>query len=214
MPVYHSADRSKPADRNRLGYLYVGFLHAPLTVLGPGTRVGLWLAGCGKNCTGCLSPELAEPRPEQKYPLDLLLAQILDLAKKNKAAGLTVSGGEPFDQGPELLFMAKILKTHGLRDILVYSGEKKDTLLKKYPDLTDFISALVDGPYEQDRPSKEIFRGSAGQTLHVFDEGLKEMYQAWSARTQRQVQILVSQNRIRLLGIPGQGGFDRLKDLF
>ncbi len=33
----------------------------PVTSLGPGRRVVLWVAGCRKRCPGCISPEMQDP---------------------------------------------------------------------------------------------------------------------------------------------------------
>ena len=62
--------------------------------LGPGRRVVLWVRGCSIGCPGCMTPELwakVQPRPIEP------LAEMLSGALQGHE-GLTISGGEPFEQ--------------------------------------------------------------------------------------------------------------------
>ncbi len=194
--------------------LEVGFIQAPLTVLGPGRRVGLWLRGCGRGCPGCISDDLWEVKQESRRPVKDLFEEIDALRRETKAAGLTVSGGEPFEQAEGLKSLLALGQAAGWADVLIYSGFLMKELLAAHPWLPDLASAVVDGPYERDRPSLEPWRGSAGQTLNLFRPYLAGLYEEWQKDEQRKVQIIVSEpgGLVRLLGIPGPGDYDRLRN--
>ena len=76
----------------------VSRLHYPVTTLGPGRRVGVWLQGCSIRCAGCISPDTWDSHVNLTSTEQLARALAV---WSPEADGLTVSGGEPFDQ-PEL----------------------------------------------------------------------------------------------------------------
>ena len=192
--------------------LEVGFLHAPLMALGPGRRVGLWLRGCERDCPGCVSPDLQAAAPETRRPVQELFAEIEGLWRETQAAGLTISGGEPFQQAVGLRALLTLTRWAGLTDVLIYSGFLVRDLLAAYPWLPLLAAAVVDGPYERDRPSLAPWRGSAGQALTVFQSSLAETYAQWQLDSARKSQIILSESgTIRFLGIPAPGDADRLK---
>ncbi|HSV19446.1 MAG TPA: 4Fe-4S cluster-binding domain-containing protein, partial [Casimicrobiaceae bacterium] len=39
--------------------------HWPVTVLGPGKRIGLWLQGCSIHCPGCVSQDTWSADPSK-----------------------------------------------------------------------------------------------------------------------------------------------------
>ena len=193
--------------------LEVGFIQAPLTVLGPGRRVGLWLRGCGRGCPGCMSDDLWEARPESRRPVRKLFEELDGLRRETDAAGLTISGGEPFQQAEGLKALLILIQSAGWLDVLIFSGFSMKDLLAAHPWLPTLAAAVVDGPYEQNRPSRESWRGSAGQKLTLFKADLAELYKKWQNDEKRKVQIIVSETGVvRLLGIPGQGDFSRLRN--
>jgi anaerobic ribonucleoside-triphosphate reductase activating protein len=194
--------------------LEVGFTHAPLTVLGPGRRVGLWLMGCGRGCPGCLSPDLWQAGPESRRPVKEIFKEMESVRRETRAAGLTISGGEPFQQAEGLKALLTLGQAAGWADVLIYSGFLMKELLAAHPWLPDLATAVVDGPYEQGRPSREIWRGSAGQTLTLFKPELAGLYETWRHDETRKAQIIVSEpgGFVRLLGIPGPGDYDRLRN--
>ena len=53
--------------------MYLDRILYPVTSLGPGKRLCIWVSGCNARCEGCANPELWTQRPEQKensqYPL-------------------------------------------------------------------------------------------------------------------------------------------------
>jgi anaerobic ribonucleoside-triphosphate reductase activating protein len=193
--------------------LNTALIHAPVLVLGPGVRLGLWLAGCRQRCPGCLSPDFQDPAAGRVTETGELAEHLVRLARAHQTDRLTVSGGEPFDQGPELGVLLGTLREKGLKDILVYSGRRLSELEPLCPWIPRLVTALVDGPFEIDRPCREIYRGSAGQKLHIFDKTLKPAYRRWARQTRRQVQILSGESSLRLLGIPGRDDYDQLNRL-
>jgi anaerobic ribonucleoside-triphosphate reductase activating protein len=171
--------------------------------------VGLWLAGCRRRCPGCLSPDFFDVKPEQKIdPLELA-GQILFLAKKMGLKALTVSGGEPFERAENLGILLEKLRGEGIRDVLAYTGFEAAGLLAEFPWVPELVSALVDGPFDLNEPSQEIFRGSRGQKLFIFDPSLDPMYSGWSKQTKRQAQFLLERGRIRILGVPAIGDYEK-----
>ena len=73
----------------------VSRLHFPVTTLGPGRRVGLWFQGCSLRCPGCISVDTWDAGLGGTTVAELLGAIE---ALMPDACGLTVSGGEPFEQ--------------------------------------------------------------------------------------------------------------------
>ena len=94
---------------------------SPVHTLGPGRRVGLWTQGCRKKCPECTAPELQVFRKELEIPEEILSRMIKDAARRNGCSGLTISGGDPFEQPESLLKLLKLLR-ETFEDILVYTG--------------------------------------------------------------------------------------------
>lgn len=75
----------------------------PVTVFGPGKKLGIWFQGCNKKCEECISPEFQPYEGGQKIEITCLLERY----HMEKPDGLVVSGGEPFDQPEALLDLVK-----------------------------------------------------------------------------------------------------------
>ena len=43
--------------------------HYPVTVLGPGQRIGIWFQGCRIHCPGCVSQDTWAADPGKRMPL-------------------------------------------------------------------------------------------------------------------------------------------------
>lgn len=151
----------------------------PVTVLGPGKRIGIWVAGCSKKCKGCANPELWD---KDKYP-DMDIEDLKDIIQRlyekinGQVDGITISGGEPFEQAEELLQLVQFLHKK-TEDILIFSGKKIEELIqeKNATEIIDKITVLVDGEYIEDENFGEVLRGSKNQRIHVLKESFKEQY--------------------------------------
>ena len=139
-----SPDRAE-ADKHSI-WLYR--LYHDSVVDGPGRRSVVQVAGCSIRCPGCYVPQTHERGNGALVPITAVVNEIVAL--KNEHDGVTILGGEPFDQpGPvaELVFR---LKSHGLH-VMVYSGYTIEALIqRKDPNISyilTHIDLLIDGPY-------------------------------------------------------------------
>lgn len=108
---------------------------------------------------------------------DELIAETLD---ETYLAGVTFTGGDPFDQPEPFAYMAKAFKKAKL-NIWSYTGYTWEQLLKlsqtniHIKDLLNNIDVLVDGPFIKEKHSDDIeFRGSTNQRIIDVVKSLKE----------------------------------------
>ena len=109
---------------------------------------------------------------------DKSIESIMDLVRyysdKYEVDGITVSGGEPFDQ-TELNDLLSCLKNDGYDDILVYTGYYLEEL-SEYKEALENISVLIDGPYVEELNDDLPLRGSSNQHIYIFDSKLADKY--------------------------------------
>jgi len=193
--------------------------HFPVTVLGPGRRIGLWTQGCAIGCAGCISQDTWSAAGGHHIGVDALLAWCRT-ASADRLDGVTISGGEPFDQ-PEAL-AALLVALHGWRasldvpfDILCYSGYPLRRLEREHSAILDRLDALVPEPFVESLPLGGIWRGSANQTLVPLSTLGRERYarfvDAPAGAAARRLQVAVEPDRIWYIGIPGRGDMARIE---
>lgn len=188
-------------------------IHFPVTTLGPGRRIGIWLQGCSIRCPGCIS---ADTWPFQAEGADIadVLASIE--AWLPKAEGITVSGGEPFDQPQALLALLRALRARTAVDILVYSGYPLESLDPVLCHADGLIDALVSDPFDRARDQTLPLRGSDNQRLHRLTELGRQRFTAYDvARGDRSPAFDVmfdADGAVWLAGIPRPGDLERLAE--
>jgi len=181
--------------------ILVRFVHFPVETLGPGRRVGIWLQGCSIRCEGCISPENQPFDESHSMPVDEAAEQILYYLSYG-CDGVTISGGEPFDQAKGLLQLLRKIKQ--IPDVLVYTGYTKEKIQKEHSSVTKCIAALVDGEFRLGLPSEAAWKGSENQTLTVFRGEFAARYESWAAERKGKLQLVRKGGEIRLVGIPRQ----------
>lgn len=176
-------------------------IYYPVQTLGYGNRVGIWTIGCIHHCEKCSNPELWESDTTK----DISIEKIIKCVRQAKDMdGVTITGGDPFEQAEELYHLVKELKILGIKDILVYSGYTLDELRTKGQierAILAEIGILVDGRYVDSLNDNKSFRGSINQTIHVLNEELADRY--WGADDwKRKTQIVINHNQIQAIGLP------------
>lgn len=131
---------------------------------GPGIRYVIFTQGCKKRCYMCHNNETQPLDGGYVERLDKLVEEwrINPLLK-----GITLSGGEPFLQPKEILYLIKKAKETNL-DVLVYSGYYYEELIKlKNKHINEVLllaDYLIDGPFDYNKKDLNIlFRGSNNQ---------------------------------------------------
>jgi len=133
---------------------------------GPGFRYVLFVQGCSHHCKGCHNPESWATDAGDVMTVDEVFAEI----KANpNLSGVTLSGGEPFEQVPAMVELAKLVKAEGLH-LMSYSGYTLEELQDRHDaatnELLDMLDMLVDGEYiEEQRNLTLIYRGSENQRV-------------------------------------------------
>lgn len=195
--------------------------HFPVTVLGPGRRIGLWLQGCSIRCKGCVSQDTWPADPARALPVKSLLDWCKRVANDG-FDGITISGGEPFDQPKPLLALLTQLDAWrtatGLDfDILCYSGYPLKTLEKQHAKLLARLDALIPEPYADGRPLGALWRGSDNQTLVPLSARgrarFAESIDAPQAVTEKRMQVSVEDGKLWMIGIPHRGDMAALEAL-
>ena len=142
-------------------------------VNGPGERFVIWTRGCRRRCPGCFN-RATHARGASSggdfFPARLSVREILSRVPAGKVMGITVSGGEPFEQARELRRLLAAARQAGLHT-LVYSGYTYEELRKKYYACLLCIDILIDGPYSRDIPQTSPWAGSGNQRILCLGEG-------------------------------------------
>lgn len=138
-------------------------LHFPVTTLGPGRRVGVWFQGCSIRCEGCVSAD-TWGRGRGVSTVAHVLAALDPWLPQ--ADGVTVSGGEPFDQPDALRALLVGIRVRTEVDVLVYSGHPIERLQPDLSAMDGLIDALMTDPYDVGAPQTLTLRGSDNQRLH------------------------------------------------
>jgi anaerobic ribonucleoside-triphosphate reductase activating protein len=133
---------------------------------GPGFRYVLFVQGCPHHCHGCHNPESWDPKAGFDMTTDEVFAEIME---NPHLRGVTFSGGEPFEQVPALVELAKMCREAGL-SLMSYSGYTLDELEARHdPDTDELLSmldVLVDGRYDEKlRNLTLIYCGSENQRV-------------------------------------------------
>ncbi|MBP7310324.1 MAG: radical SAM protein [Candidatus Cloacimonetes bacterium] len=189
--------------------LTISHILYPVYNLGPGTRIALWFQGCSIHCPGCLNPESWDFAGGRQIDLLELYMAILEVAEAH--TGISISGGEPFDQYDALVLLCSMLKANTKLDILVFSGYDLPSLKSKHPDLhfMDVIDFLVDGPFLPENMATKGLKGSTNQCVYNIKERREILLDDLEANKICSLQI-TDDHAAYLSGIPRQGEMDKL----
>ena len=157
--------------------MYYGNIKKTDIADGDGVRVSLFVSGCRNCCKGCFQPETWD----FKYGMEFTQEtenQILEFLRPSYISGLTVLGGEPFEEENQRIlapFLRKVKETYPSKTIWCYTGYvlEKDLLPedgRKHCEATGemlkYIDILVDGPFIEEQKNISLkFRGSENQRI-------------------------------------------------
>ena len=142
---------------------------------GPGFRFVVFAQGCNHNCPGCHNPHTHSFEGGTSVSVDSLLEQI---GKNPLLDGITLSGGEPFEQAVACAELAAKVHMSGL-NVMTYTGYTMEAIQNSHRagwrSLLEETDILVDGRFELDKKNLLLrFRGSENQRIINVRKSLKE----------------------------------------
>ena len=192
----------------------VNRLHWPVTVLGPGRRVGIWVQGCSIECPGCVSRDTWPPMSlDDRIAVPELIARIdmlVDRGPDGPVDGVTLTGGEPFDQADALDGLLGALRSwldqRGApsADLLVYTGYDEPAARELAPRAFALADAVIAGPYVAAQPGTRWW-GSGNQRLITRDDNTAARYESALREAPPQLQVAVDQGQAFIIGVPSRG---------
>ena len=152
---------------------------------GPGVRVSLYVSGCRNHCPGCHNTESWDFAAGKEFT-DTILQDILDFSDHEYIKGLTICGGEPFEEENQesvCLVCRAFKEKFPKKDIWIYTGYEFRDLIqggKKYVsgityEIMDLASVLIVGPFiqeQRDISDENRWRGSRNQRLILSKESM------------------------------------------
>jgi anaerobic ribonucleoside-triphosphate reductase activating protein len=190
-------------------YLNIGKMLISKDVNGPGRRFVIWFQGCDLKCSGCYNTEFWDKDKGKYYSVKELLGLILQC---DKIEGVTYTGGEPFLQSENLLYLTKMLIKTGL-SVVCYSGFTIETLNIKNrytKELLGLIDILIDGPYIESKKAHLYLKGSENQRIYFLTDRYLEYNKITNCR-KKDIEIIVGKDGINITGFFDLDFWENLK---
>lgn len=182
---------------------------AQTRVAGPGLRFCIWVQGCSRHCDGCMVPET--------WPFEngilMELQEVIDqIANKHNIEGITILGGEPFEQVEAVSKLASKVKQMGL-SVVTFTGYMHEELQSDTKEYTKMLlentDLLIAGPYRKEKfDLSRPWVGSSNQQYH-FLTGRYSPQDLVDVKNQMEVRVSKDGQAL----INGMGDFDKIKNL-
>lgn len=151
---------------------------------GTGCRTVLFVSGCRNACKGCFQPQTWDFGYGELFD-EKVQKEVLDSLAPDYITGITLLGGEPFEQEnqKELVpFMRKVVAQYPNKNVWAFTGYIYDKDLvaggRRHTEDTDellsMIDVLVDGPFVEELKDITLkFRGSSNQRVLDLRETIR-----------------------------------------
>jgi anaerobic ribonucleoside-triphosphate reductase activating protein len=176
-------------------------LQYPVYNLGEGKRIGIWVQGCSLACRECVNQTLWDQIGGKSIPVMDVFNWILEV--NTDYDGITLTGGEPFQQYVQLIAFLHLVKTRTRLSVHCYSGYYLHELEELFPDrlFLKYLDILVDGRFEADLYDSSNIRGSSNQNIYRIVNSQVEKVEAIRGSKKWSVRV-TNDNRIYMAGIP------------
>lgn len=143
---------------------------------GEGIRTSVFVTGCTHACKNCFNEKYQDFSAGELWgeaQTELVVQYLNDPC----VAGLTLLGGEPFQNTKDLLPVVRTIRSRVSKSIWVYSGYTFEELLQDEEkiELLSLCDVLVDGRFVEEKKDLTLkFRGSSNQRLIDVKQSLRE----------------------------------------
>jgi len=173
----------------------------PVYNLGEGKRIGIWAQGCTLGCKGCVNNTLWSKTGGKSISIVDLFNWVASFQKDFD--GLTISGGEPFQQYEQLITFLHLIKSKTDLNVVCFSGYYFKELVELFPDklFLKYIDILIDGRYIEEQHDDSNLKGSLNQTIYKIFKGVAEIESEIKSPKKWSVKVDLN-NQIYMAGIP------------
>ena len=142
---------------------------------GPGIRTTIFVTGCTHKCHNCFNEDyqdfdFGDPWTQQETD------EVIEDLKLDEVKGLTLLGGEPFQNEVDLLKVIRDIKKEVQKEIWIFSGYTYEEILKDEDKkkLLEECDVLVDGRFVEALKDLNLrFRGSSNQRIIDIKKSLE-----------------------------------------
>ena len=149
---------------------------------GPGARFAVWVQGCSIRCPGCFNPQYWGTRGGTALTAKQLMQQV----PYEGVEGITLLGGEPFEQAAALADFAELVQSRGL-SVMAFTGYTLSQLRERVAagdvgtsKLLEHTDLLIDGPYVSgETDDVRPWVGSRNQGFHTLTDRYSHLSEQW-----------------------------------
>ena len=174
-------------------------------VEGPGIRYCIWTQGCSRHCKGCQAVHTWSHSGGRLIDVKEIIYEISLL--KDSIEGVTLLGGEPFEQAEAVGLIANEVKKMGL-SVICFTGFLLEDLQadKKNKLLLDNVDLLIDGEFKEDELDySRPWVGSKNQRYHFLTNRYNEEI---FKRYKNKVELNISKDGTVFMN--GMGNFEEI----
>lgn len=136
---------------------------------GEGWRAVIFVSGCPHKCPGCQNEKAQDFKYGHPFTFEEQFKIYEDIKENEGLAGVTLSGGEPFESAKGLIPLVSSIKQLG-KDVWTYTGYTLEELLSSEDgfklNLLYLTDVLIDGRFEENKKDVSLFfRGSSNQRI-------------------------------------------------
>jgi len=176
---------------------------------GPGVRAVIWVQGCTIGCRGCYSGFTHPHKKVNLVPPSELVTWVTNI---DGIEGITLSGGEPFEQAEAVLQLLNGVKAiRPELSFFIFSGYEQNFLAQSTNPNIKQIMAQIDilssGPFISELYDESLlWRGSSNQELvYISDRYDRSEEVGWS-KTSPLEEINMNSTSLEYTGFKGKNG--------
>jgi anaerobic ribonucleoside-triphosphate reductase activating protein len=149
-------------------HIRIASILAESRVNGPGRRSVVHVQGCTLDCPACFNPHT---HASDKGQL-VTIAEVVDRLLVHNVDGVTISGGEPFQQPDALMRLVQRLREKAVASILIFTGFSYEEVvaLPLGCSILEEVDVLIAGRYEATQPTGGGLLSSMNQRAHLLSE--------------------------------------------
>jgi anaerobic ribonucleoside-triphosphate reductase activating protein len=155
------------------------------------------------DCPACITPQLQAANAGHKVSLPVVLKRLLDIPMQ--LDGITITGGEPFEQAATVAVLLESLRQQRPTwNVLLFSGYPLHYLQQQGEHASALLAQLdllIDGPYKADAPSSHPLLASNNQQLHALSPCGQALLAACAALPHGAVNAGLGEQSDWLIGI-------------